>query len=242
MHLFSSDDNEANTWLLFPLSGKDEPVDPLVRTLVDIGAVVAVDPLKVKDLPNQALYQAFEEAGTDLAQALTSKDAIAQKKAAMSPDIAKSIARISSGLYVVTAAHNNARSAMVASWVSQASFEPLGLSIAVAKDRAIESLMQVGDSFVLNCLGEEDYAGTMRHFLKRFAAGADRFEGVETLKLPSGGGSPVLATAIAYMECKVISRMETPDHWITYCEVIDGNVIRSESRTAVHRRKVGNYY
>lgn len=34
-------------------------------------------------------------------------------------------------------------SGMVASWVSQASFEPLGLTIAVAKDRAIESMMQV---------------------------------------------------------------------------------------------------
>ena len=32
---------------------------------------------------------------------------------------------------------------MVASWVSQASFEPLGLTVAVAKDRAIESLLQV---------------------------------------------------------------------------------------------------
>jgi uncharacterized protein (DUF2141 family) len=36
-----------------------------------------------------------------------------------------------------------AASAMVASWVSQASFEPLGLTISVAKDRAIESMMQV---------------------------------------------------------------------------------------------------
>lgn len=37
----------------------------------------------------------------------------------MAPDVAKAIGRISSGLYIVTAAHNNARSAMVASWVSQ---------------------------------------------------------------------------------------------------------------------------
>ena len=36
---------------------------------------------------------------------------------------------------------------MVASWVSQASFEPLGLTVAVAKDRAIESLLQVRPSF-----------------------------------------------------------------------------------------------
>ena len=35
-----------------------------------------------------------------------------------------------------------AANAQIASWVAQASFKPLGLSIAVAKDRAIESLMQ----------------------------------------------------------------------------------------------------
>jgi hypothetical protein len=38
---------------------------------------------------------------------------------------------------------------MVASWVSQASFEPLGLTISVAKDRAIESMMQVREAAVI---------------------------------------------------------------------------------------------
>ena len=56
--------------------------------------------------------QGYEEAGTDLAQALTQKDKIARTKAAMSPEIAKALARLSSGLYVVTAAHTNARGAM----------------------------------------------------------------------------------------------------------------------------------
>ncbi|GAX73438.1 hypothetical protein CEUSTIGMA_g890.t1 [Chlamydomonas eustigma] len=221
--------------------GRDEPVDTLLSSLVDVGAEVVVDPLRVRDLPHQALYQGFEEAGTDLAQALIAKDSIAAKKAAMPADVAKALARLSSGLYVVTAAHNNARSAMVASWVSQASFEPLGLTIAVAKDRAIESLMQVGDVFILNCLGEDNYNATIRHFLKRFAPGADRFEGVEYFT-DEGSNCPVISSSIAYMQCKVISRMETPDHWITYCEVADGNVLKPAARTAVHRRKVGNYY
>ena len=39
----------------------------------------------------------------------------------------------------------------IASWVAQASFEPLGLTVAVAKDRAIESLMQVRN--YLSCVG-----------------------------------------------------------------------------------------
>ncbi|KXZ42718.1 hypothetical protein GPECTOR_122g459 [Gonium pectorale] len=123
--------------------GRDEPVDVLAASLQDVGAEILAPPLRIKDLPAQPTYQLFEEEGTDLAQALTAKETIARKKAAMGPDVAKALARLSSGLYVVTAQHNNARSAMVASWVSQASFEPLGLTIAVAKDRAIESLMQV---------------------------------------------------------------------------------------------------
>lgn len=35
---------------------------------------------------------------------------------------------------------------------------------------------QVGDRFVLNCLGQGTFEPLMKHFLKRFAAGADRFE------------------------------------------------------------------
>ena len=71
------------------------------------------------------------------------QDKIAKSKLSMSGDVAKALARVSGGLYVVTAERGGARGAMIASWVAQASFEPLGLTIAVAKDRAIESLMQV---------------------------------------------------------------------------------------------------
>lgn len=114
----------------------------------------------------------------DLAQMLTQKEKLTAIKEQMPAAVAKALARISGGLYVVTAASGSARSAMIASWVSQASFEPLGLTIAVAKDRAIESLMQVGDRFALNVLGEGNYQATLKHFLTRFPAGADRFEGV----------------------------------------------------------------
>jgi len=38
----------------------------------------------------------------------------------------------------------------------------------------------------------------------------------------------------------VVSRMETPDHWITYCEATEGNVANADKKTAVHRRKVSS--
>ncbi len=80
----------------------------------------------------------------------------------------------------------------------------------------------------------------MRHFLQRFPAGADRFAGVETFA--AACGAPALAGAIAHVECRVVSRLETNDHWITYAEVEGGGVAAPEKRTAVHRRVVANYY
>jgi flavin reductase (DIM6/NTAB) family NADH-FMN oxidoreductase RutF len=130
---------------------------------------------------------------------------------------------------------------MVASWVSQASFEPPGLTIAVAKDRAIEALMQVGDRFVLNVLAEDNHQNLLRHFLKRFPPGADRFAGVGILEGAALGG-PVLSDALAYLDCQVQQRMECADHWLIYAVVRNGNVADQQALTAVHHRKVGNHY
>ena len=65
-------------------------------------------------------------------------------------------------------------------------------------------------------------------------------QGIEWI--PSNNGSPILKDAIAFMECQVVSRMETADHWITYCEIKEGNVSCQDERTAVHRRQVGYFY
>ena len=144
-------------------------------------------------------------------------------------------------LCVLTTRKAELSGAMVASWVSQASFTPPGLTIAVAKDRAIEALMQVGDRFVLNVLRQDNHQQLMRHFLKRFPPGADRFAGVNVLEGTADGG-PVLADALAFLGCRVEQRMEGPDHWIIYAVVEQGNVADVEASTAVHHRKVGNHY
>ena len=157
----------------------------------------------------------------------------------------QALGRLSGGLYVVTARDgeglNRRQSAMVASWVSQASFAPPGITVAVAKDRAIESFMQVGLHFVVNILREDNYQKMFRHFLKRFAPGADRFAEVDIIENIAKGG-PVLTESLAFLDCKVISRLETPDHWIIYGIVENGNVSDLSCKTAVHHRKVANHY
>lgn len=219
--------------------GNDEPVDTLRNRFNEIGLKEAFVPIRITHAPSDQTYQLCREAGTDMGQWLTRDKAVKQMKS-LDSDLDKALGRLSGGLYIITAKKGDVESAMLASWVSQASVTPLGLTIAVAKDRAIESLMRVGDRFVLNVLEEDNYQVLMKHFLKRFAPGADRFADIKTY--PASNGSRILADALAYLECEVATRMECSDHWLVYSTVDAGRVSNPEALTAVHHRKVGNHY
>lgn len=111
----------------------------LQQQFISGGLQPTVESLRMKDTPSEADYQRYEEAGVDLAQAISNVET--KRRAAMNNNTAKALGKLSSGLYLVTAAHDDAKSAMIASWVQQASFQPLGLTVAIAKDRAIEAFM-----------------------------------------------------------------------------------------------------
>jgi flavorubredoxin/flavin reductase (DIM6/NTAB) family NADH-FMN oxidoreductase RutF len=219
--------------------GEDEPIYPLRNKLLEVGLTEAFEPIIVKKSLDQATKQLCDEAGIDLGQWLTRDRTVKQIKA-IDNSLQKALGRISNGLYIITATKGDIQSAMVASWVTQASLAPLGIAIAVAKDRAIESLMQIGDRFVLNVLEEGNCQQLIRHFLKRFPPGADRFEDIPIV--PANNGSPILAESLAYIECEVSDRLECSDHWIVYSTVQAGRVAKLDVLTAVHHRKVGNHY
>ena len=216
-----------------------EAVDILESKLKDAGYRFGFEPIRVKFKPDEKTLQMCEEAGVDFAQALKKAKKV-KAPSQPSTNVEQAVGRIIGSLCVVTAKQGDISSAMLASWVSQASFNPPGLTIAVAKDRALESLMYSGSGFVLNVLKEGNHLGLMKHFLKPFSPGEDRFAGVEIEE--AGNGSPALTDALAYVECSVKSRMECGDHWLVYATVDNGKVFNNEGVTAVHYRKTGTHY
>ncbi|MEN9228412.1 MAG: diflavin flavoprotein [Gloeomargarita sp. GMQP_bins_120] len=237
--ILGSVQNKQGFGLVESGGGDDDNIHLLAAKLRDLGLTMTFPPLRLDGPPTPATYQRAEEAGTDLGQ-WVNRDRTIQQMKSLDSDLDRALGRLSGGLYIITARQGERSGAMLASWVSQASFQPLGLTVAVAKDRAIEALMQVGDTFVLNVLEAGNYQHLMKHFLKRFGPGEDRFAGVKTQ--PAKNGSPILADALAYLECTVVSRMECSDHWIIYATVQDGRVAKPDGLTAVHHRKVGNHY
>jgi len=214
-----------------------EAVDLLEGKLKDAGFRFGFEPIRVKFKPNESTLQNCEEAGTDFAQALkrfTKKSLVAKQPAT---NVEQAVGRIIGSLCVVTATQGEIKTGMLASWVTQASFNPPGLTIAVAKDRAMENLTHTSNPFIVNILAEG--REIRKHFMKVYEPGQDRFKGLD---ITEGNGGVILNGALAYLECTVQSRMEVGDHWLVYATVNDGKVLNQDGMTAVHHRKSASFY
>ncbi|MBW4503555.1 MAG: diflavin flavoprotein [Scytonema hyalinum WJT4-NPBG1] len=216
-----------------------EAVDLIEGKLKDAGYRFGFDSIRVKFKPNDATLQMCEEAGTDFAQALKKAKKV-RTPSQPATNVEQAVGRVVGSLCVLTAKQGDISSAMLASWVSQASFNPPALTVAVAKDRAVELLTHSGNKFVLNVLKEGNHIGLMKHFLKPFDPGQNRFDGVSAQEAQNG--SPILTDALAYLECSVTNRMEAGDHWLVYATVDNGKLLDDDGVTAVHHRKSGNHY
>ncbi|MGK7945764.1 MAG: diflavin flavoprotein [Microcystaceae cyanobacterium] len=220
-----------------------EAIDLLEAKFKDGGYRMGFEPIRVKFKPTAAILKTCEEAGTDFAQALKKSQKTRKPKATVGSSqtarLEQALGRLVGSLCIVTCQWGEVKSAMLASWVSQATFNPPGFTVAVAKERAIESLLQRGNYFVLNILEEGQHLGLMKHFLKPFAPGEDRFIGVETEEAKQG--SPILTEGLAYLECRVDNRMECGDHWVIYAIAESGKVLH-DGVTAIHHRKSGEHY
>ncbi len=222
-----------------------EAIDLLENKFRDGGYRFGFDTIRVKFKPTEAVLKTCEEAGTDFAQALKKrKKALKPKESAaansLTPRTEQALGRLVGSLCIVTTQREEIKGAMVASWVSQATFNPPGFTVAVAKERAIESLLPIGSKFVLNILEEGRHIELMKHFLKPFAPGEDRFVNVD--HEISDNGNPILNKALAYLECQVSNRLECGDHWVLYAQAQGGKLLKEDGITAVHYRKSGSHY
>jgi flavin reductase (DIM6/NTAB) family NADH-FMN oxidoreductase RutF len=120
------------------------------------------------------------------------------------------------GIYVLTASFKDAVNGMIASWVSQVSYEPLLIMVAVHPNRYTHQLIQKSGYFALHALLQEQ-----KDFLKRFK-GPDPASKFESLEWTRGQyGCPLLKNCSAFLECKLIHTYQPGNHTLFVGEVTD---------------------
>jgi flavin reductase (DIM6/NTAB) family NADH-FMN oxidoreductase RutF len=130
--------------------------------------------------------------------------------------------RLTVGVYVVGAAHNEERDAFTAAWVMQVSFNPLLLAVSVNPENASWPLVRGSGWFTVNVLkqGQLDLA---RRFGTRSGRSHDKLAGIPWH--PAGSGAPVLDEALAYFECQAVGRLAAGDHELVVGRVVDGRIL-----------------
>ncbi|MBI4970432.1 MAG: flavin reductase [Candidatus Omnitrophica bacterium] len=122
------------------------------------------------------------------------------------------------GLYVLTSHRGNEVNGFTASWVSQVSFDPPLVMVAVENNRYTHAMIEESGVFVINVL-RDDQENLAKHFLiPRWKLG-NKFQGIPyRLGLTQ---SPILESASAFVECRVVAKHTPGDHTLFVGEVID---------------------
>ena len=142
------------------------------------------------------------------------------------PDIFRTLATLTTGIYVLTVRDDERRHGMSSSWVTQVSGTPALLMVAVDQRHHTHAILERTGRFALNVVGArgqhlEDY------FYSPASRRPDNLESVAWEDSPAG--VPYLLYAVANLECRIIERHVAGDHTLFVAEVTH-SVLRDGDR------------
>ena len=113
------------------------------------------------------------------------------------------------GIYILTTALESRINGMVASWVSQVSYEPPLISVAVHKNRYSHQRVTDSGHFAVHVLGQHQ-----RDLVQKFMGSDPEFKFHGTNWQPGITGCPILPDCIAVFECEVETTIEPGNHTV----------------------------
>jgi flavin reductase (DIM6/NTAB) family NADH-FMN oxidoreductase RutF len=136
--------------------------------------------------------------------------------------------KMPSGLYVVGSTDGaERRNGMTINWVTQLSFDPKLVGVSVERTAVTHELIEAGGCFALSIVDRED-----RAIVRKFTKPVEVDLAGSTLNgFPFVGrvtGAPILAQAVAYLDCAVRERMTVGHHTLFVGEVVDSAFLKDE--------------
>jgi len=125
------------------------------------------------------------------------------------------------GIYVLTTRFENHKNGMIASWVSQVSYDPPLIMVAVHPDRYSHTLLQKSGRFALHVL-EQDQKKMINRF--KSPEPAEKFVGIAWED--GENGCPVLKDCLAWFECTVKEQYTPGNHTLFLGAVENGDFLK----------------
>jgi flavin reductase (DIM6/NTAB) family NADH-FMN oxidoreductase RutF len=136
----------------------------------------------------------------------------------MDSTVTQALKTLSYGLYIITVSVGGVRNAMPASWVSQVSYDPPRIMVAVKKTRRTHAMLTKAGIFGLMVVqkGKEgDFAAYKTDDPEQKFAGRAVTIG--------GSGAPLLTEYLAAFELKLCDTIDTGDHTLFIADVVSAH-------------------
>lgn len=140
----------------------------------------------------------------------------------------KVLRRLTYGLYVVSAALDEESTAATVTWLSQASFTPPLVMVAIRNDSHLHALVERAAGFAVNLVAEnqKDIAAA---FFRPPAVEGERIGGYAFEPGPVTG-APLLTDLPAWFEARVTDTVRRGDHTLYVAEVVEVGIRDPKAR------------
>ncbi len=149
----------------------------------------------------------------------------------------KALRMIPYGLFILTSKNGDDVASGTVNWVTQSSFKPPLVAVAIKADSHPYGVVRASGSFALNVLGQDQKDIAQAFFMSVKPEGNKL--GPVTFRLGTTG-SPIINESPAFWECRVVGVNEEGDHHVFIGEVVEAGV-QGEGQTLLLRDTSWNY-
>ena len=140
----------------------------------------------------------------------------------MEQDTLDALASLTTGLYLLTTGTVDEPSGMIVSWVSQVSYEPPLVLVAVRKNRYLHDIIQRSGYFGINVIerGQADFLPFFKNTPR-----LEKFKNLELFKVDTG--APLAREALAWLDCGLVEAINPGDHTLFLGRVEQGRRLKN---------------
>lgn len=140
----------------------------------------------------------------------------------------KTLHKIPYGLYVVCSKNKDKYNGQIANALFQVTAEPPTIAISINKQNLTHEFIEKSKVFTISVLSEETPLTFIGTFGFKSGRTINKFEGIN-YKIGKTKTPIVLDYALAYIECKLIDKIDIGTHTIFIADIIDAEVINGSN-------------
>jgi flavin reductase (DIM6/NTAB) family NADH-FMN oxidoreductase RutF len=138
------------------------------------------------------------------------------------------LSRFPYGLYAVTVHAGGAEHGMTANWVTQASFEPPMVAVAIENTSKTIGMIRDARHFAVTVL-PADQRELAAKLGRSSATVPQKLKGIKTKPAPASG-TPVLADGLGWLDCRLVATLPAGDHTLVLGEVLEAGIEQADAQ------------